>query len=109
MISVGQNIFFDPTHSELAVADAVLAVTVGASSSQREEEGLDLLAVRTVDPPSRMSATASEVGKDGEGGEGAWKATKGGMSRGILRRMVGMCVERGGVGEEVLGGLEGFT
>jgi len=109
VISVGQNIFFDPAQSELAVADAVLAVTVSASLSKGEEGGLDLLAVRTIDPPSRMSAAASEVGKVGEGGEGAWKAQKGGMSRAVLRRMVGMCVEKGGVGEEVLGGLEGFT
>ena len=31
------------------------------------------------------------------------------MRRDVLGRMVGMCTERGGVGAEVLGGLEGFT
>lgn len=87
----------------------MLAVTVGASLSKGGDRGLDLLAVRTIDPPSRMSAAASEVGKEDGGGEGAWKATKGGVSRAVLRTMVGMCVERGGVGDEVLGGLDGFT
>lgn len=89
----------------------MLAVTVGAASgsgSDRDEDrgGLDLLAVRTIDPPSRMSAAAGE----GDGGaEGGWRATKGGMGRAVLGRMVRMCVEREGLGEEVLGGLEAFT
>lgn len=87
----------------------MLAVTVGACSVKSEDSGLDLLAVRTIDPPSRMSAAASEVGKGNGGGEGAWRATKGGMSRAVLGKMVRMCVDRGGVGDEVLRGLEGFT
>lgn len=40
--------------------------------------------------------------------EGVWRARKGGVKRGVLGRMVRMCVEGGGVGEEVLGGLGGF-
>lgn len=31
------------------------------------------------------------------------------MSRAVVGRMVRMCVEGGGVGEEVLKGLEGFA
>jgi exosome complex component RRP42 len=113
VISVGDNIFFDPTHAELAVADAVLAVTVAASSSS---SSLNLLAVRTIDPPSRLSSPAAEAGMAGSGvaaggagEEGLWRPKKGGMNRRLLARMVGMCVEGGGVGEEVLQGLEGFT
>lgn len=46
---------------------------------------------------------------DVEGGEeGVWKARKGGVRREVLRRMVQMCVEGGGVGEEVLRGLGGL-
>lgn len=106
---MADNIFFDASRDELAVADAVLAFTVGASSSP--STGLNLLAVRTIDPPSRLSASAAEVGQAGAGidvegeKEGVWKPRKGGMKRGVLGRMVRMCVERGGVGEEVLGGL----
>ncbi|CAF9933094.1 MAG: hypothetical protein ALECFALPRED_005476 [Alectoria fallacina] len=119
VISVGENIFFDASRQELAVADAVLAVTVGASSSAPPSTGLNLLAVRTIDPPSRLSApppaAAAETGQAGGAGidvggekEGVWKPRKGGVKRGVLRRMVQMCVEGGGVGEEVLGGLGQF-
>ena len=31
------------------------------------------------------------------------------MRRDVLSQMIGMCTERGGVGAEVLSGLEGFT
>ena len=44
----------------------------------------------------------------GGGDEGVWKPQRGGMKRGTLARMVRMCVEGGGVGEEVLGGLGEF-
>lgn len=76
---------------------------------------LDLLAVRTIDPPSRLSASAAEMGQAGAGidadgeKEGVWKPRKGGVKRGVLRRMVQMCVQGGGVGEEVLGGLGEFS
>lgn len=109
VISVGQNIFFDPTHSELAVADAVLAVTVGTFSDPSEKGGLDLLALRTIDPPSRTSAIAGDVETADQAEEGVWSVRKGGLGRAVLTRIVGLCVEKGGVGEEVLNGLDGFT
>lgn len=117
VISVGANIFFDASREELAVADAVLAVTVGASPTTDNDHHhragtLSVLAVRTIDPPSRLSAPAAEMGmvtgNEGEK-EGGWKPRKGGVKRGVLRRMLESCVERGGVGEEVLGGLERFA
>ena len=110
VISVGTNIFFDPSHAELAVADAVVAVTVASSENGAEE--LRLLAVRTIDPPSRLSSSAAdaETGGAGVGGEeGVWRAKKGGVSRDVLGKMVRMGTAPGGVGVEVLGGLEGFT
>lgn len=74
-----------------------------------QDRKLNLLAVRAVDPPARLSTAASDVEKEGDGDQGAWKARKGGMSRTILREMVERCIEKGGMGEEVLRGLEGFT
>lgn len=68
VMSVGGNIVFDPTREELAVADAALAVSfgedpyaatsdgLGPTSGQKRKRNLRLLAVRTVDPPSRLTA-----------------------------------------------------
>ncbi|OAA68796.1 3 exoribonuclease family protein [Niveomyces insectorum RCEF 264] len=64
--TVADNILFDPTAEELAVANAVLAVSVGqaagpspsssSSSSSSSSPSLRLLAIRTIDPPSRLTA-----------------------------------------------------
>ncbi|KAI4144076.1 MAG: hypothetical protein LQ341_002732 [Variospora aurantia] len=115
VISVGDNIFFDPSREELAVADAVCAVTVGTlqrpqstgHQSNDGESSLRLLALRTIDPPARLAAAASAT--DGEDDQGLWKPARGGMKRTIVVKMVKTVLEPGGVGEEVLTGLEGFS
>ncbi|KAL8644208.1 MAG: hypothetical protein Q9226_007881 [Calogaya cf. arnoldii] len=113
VISVGDNIFFDPSREELAVADAVCAVTVGtidaAVSTGKRKEGtpkLRLLSLRTIDPPARLAAAASNT--EGEDDQGAWRPPRGGMKRAVVGKMVKMVLEVGGVGEEVMTGLEGF-
>ncbi|KAK1782842.1 ribosomal protein S5 domain 2-type protein [Copromyces sp. CBS 386.78] len=70
VMAVGNNIIFDPSKEELAVADVALAVSVGehtgfASSKSTEMDidteeikghhNLRLLSVRTIDPPSRLT------------------------------------------------------
>ncbi|KAK4122680.1 hypothetical protein N657DRAFT_620674 [Parathielavia appendiculata] len=64
VMAVGNNIIFDPSKEELAVADVALAVSVTGSSPSHyaatgtgEEAGrnLRLLSIRTVDPPSRLT------------------------------------------------------
>ncbi|RMY46036.1 hypothetical protein D0863_15924 [Hortaea werneckii] len=65
------TILFDPSREELAVADAVVAISLGvsppsppppqASSAQQASSSeptpkLSLLALRTIDPPSRLTA-----------------------------------------------------
>lgn len=78
VISVGENIFFDPSSEELAVADAVLAISIGQvffsdlspisakdrgslgggeGEGEGEREELRLLTIRTIDPPSRQFAS----------------------------------------------------
>ena len=111
VISVGDNIFFDPSREELAVADAVCAVTVGSLSNYSsrgdiEDPGLRLLSLRTIDPPARLAAAASAT--EGEDDPGLWKPVRGGMKRAAIGKMVKMVLEPGGVGEEVMKGLEGF-
>ncbi|KAL9103391.1 MAG: hypothetical protein Q9163_001567 [Psora crenata] len=112
VVSVGDNIFFDPSREELAVADAVVAVTITSSS----QSGAIVLAVRTVDAPSRLSPSPAAalgkelelVGEDKED-EGEWKPRRGGVKRTMLAEIVRMCAKPGGIGEEVLGGLQRFT
>ncbi|KAK3344062.1 ribosomal protein S5 domain 2-type protein [Lasiosphaeria hispida] len=76
VMAVGRNIIFDPSKEELAVADVVLAVSVGEaatnsastkgkgkaiggmdidSAAAQPGRSLRLLSVRTVDPPSRVT------------------------------------------------------
>lgn len=105
VIAVGENVFFDPSREELAVADAVVAVSFCARVLDNKDAiegaaGVHLLAVRTVEPPGRQA-----VGM-GEAEDGMWKRRRGGVSRGVLVRMVQMVVQRGGIGEEVLSGLK---
>jgi len=77
-MAVGNNILFDPSKEELAVADVALAVSVTATDVDPDEsdvqkgtatatagpEGADaakrgrklrLLSIRTIDPPSRLT------------------------------------------------------
>ncbi|MCJ1438366.1 hypothetical protein MMC27_007754 [Xylographa pallens] len=132
VIAVGSNIIFDPTREELAVADAVLAISLTSLSPTSETpvitdkhiNRLRLLAIRTIDPPSRLTtagvpdavntATGGTAvnaqmtpGVDaGSGKAGVWHPPQGGMKRGLIGKIVQMCLERGGVGEEILAGLD---
>ena len=109
--AVGSHLFFDPSREELAVADAVLAVTVAQEASGR----IRTLAARTLDPPSAstMSSSSALAGEPGfgtmDGGEGVWKPKRGGVKRRVLISAIERCSEKGGVGEEVLLALEGFV
>lgn len=87
----------------------MLAVSLGFASTNlvghgKGSRGVKILAIRTIDPPARLSAPG--VGEEGE--EGVWRAKRGGMSRGSVAEIMKMVVERGGVGEEVMSGLEGW-
>lgn len=65
-MAVGENVIFDPSKEELAVADCALAVSVGEGAEETETtmevevdvkaRTLRLLSVRTIDPPSRLTA-----------------------------------------------------
>ncbi|KAI1494465.1 ribosomal protein S5 domain 2-type protein [Biscogniauxia mediterranea] len=162
VMAVGDSIIFDPSKEELAVADSVLAVSVGEEAAtpadyqqqqqkqplaaaamdvdekQEEEEAevqgrtkarnLRLLSVRTIDPPSRLTApgvpnavnaaawgqTAAVPAKDPgamsaetEDVEGVWKAPRGGAKMAVLGAMVQKVLEKGGLADEVLEALDG--
>lgn len=138
VISVGQNIIFDPSTEEIAVAESVVAISVSASSSPKSVAGkitvgngeqrcnYRLLAIRMIDPPARRTppgipdsmntatggtAPANNqdvfVEREGQHENNVWTPPRGGVKRGILRRMMEMVLREGGVAEEVFAGLEG--
>lgn len=92
----------------------MVAITIGGGDSGTEKgDALSVLAVRSIDPPSRLSSSSAvmdaEIAETEGDEEGVWRPRRGGVGRKVLARMVGMCVAEQGVGEEVLRGLEEFT
>jgi exosome complex component RRP42 len=130
VMAVQDNIIFDPSKEELAVAEVVLAVSVGerptgTSSTDAEAMEIDpkpvrdlrLLSVRTIDPPSRLTppgvpnflntATGGSMQQsENVETEGVWQPPRGGAKRKIIAAMIQRVLEKGGIGEEVLDGLD---
>jgi exosome complex component RRP42 len=123
-MAVGQNIIFDPSKEELAVAEAVLAVSCVALRS-KTAEAVRLLSMRTIDPPSRLtppgipnslnsatggtapvSSTDAMAQREAMSLLGVWTPPRGGIKRNLVGRVLKMVVEKGGVAEEVLEALE---
>ncbi|KAL9048721.1 MAG: hypothetical protein Q9162_007582 [Coniocarpon cinnabarinum] len=127
VMTVADNIIFDPNKDELAVADNVLAISV-----VRADDGMKVSAIRTVDPPSRMTplgipqtASTSQTQAVAEGEQqkmvdiqganrdlevekekgAVWSPPRGGLKRQMLMRILKMVTEKGGVGEEVMDGV----
>ncbi|OLN95342.1 Exosome complex component RRP42 [Colletotrichum chlorophyti] len=131
VIAVGGNIIFDPAREELAVAESALAVSVAEERMAGGGPGreLKLLAVRTVDPPSRLTApgvpnsanpatglagTPSKQQQpppppaaDEQPAEGVWRPPIGGTKLGVLEGMISKVLEKGGIADEVLEGIAG--
>jgi exosome complex component RRP42 len=133
VMAVGDNIIFDPSKEELAVAEVVLAVSVG-ERSQGVAAGMDmdtdvkrdirLLAVRSIDPPSRLTSpgvpntlntatggtalTTEQAASQRETmvEEGVWQPPRGGVKRKLIATMIQRVLESGGVAEDVLDGLD---
>ncbi|KUJ18120.1 uncharacterized protein LY89DRAFT_583400 [Mollisia scopiformis] len=133
VMAVKNNIIFDPSKEELAVAEVVLAVSVGERASgevdmevdSKKTRDLRLLAVRTIDPPSRLTppgipnalntatggtaptieqaASQREITQE----EGVWQPPRGGAKRKLIAALIQKVLEHGGVAEEVLDGLDG--
>lgn len=131
VMAVQNNIIFDPSSSELAVAEVVLAVSVGERQAAEGEMDVDsgrklrLLSVRTIDPPSRLThpgvpnalntATGGAAAESPElavsqresvAEEGVWQPPRGGAKRKLIATLIAKVLEKGGVADEVLDGLD---
>ncbi|UKZ62515.1 uncharacterized protein TrAtP1_003759 [Trichoderma atroviride] len=136
VVAVGDSILFDPSKEELAVADSALAVSLCEVRTQKADEGMEvdsgrelrLVSMRTVDPPSRLTPPGvPSTGNLAASGtfdptsqkqqqqqkmeeypqEGVWKAPLGGTRFAVLDSIIQAVLEKGGVADEVLDGLEG--
>jgi exosome complex component RRP42 len=122
VMSVGDTILFDPSTDELAVADSVIALSVVSTASG----ALGLVALRTIDPPSRLTAagvpdvlntttgstsaqalSSAEVIaiRENDQGKSVWRPPRGGMRRTLLNKTIKAVLEQGGVGQEIMDGL----
>lgn len=122
-MAVGPNIIFDPCKEELSVADAILAIA--CTSVKGSFSGARLVSIRTIDPPSHLTAPAVPNSMNSATGgtvpassaealtqremlanTGVWTPPRGGMKRGLIAQVTKMVVEKGGIGEEVLTALQ---
>jgi exosome complex component RRP42 len=135
VMAVKDNIIFDPSKEELAVAEVVLAVSISENTETAiEPEAMDtdsvksrelkLLAVRTIDPPSRLTHPGPNTLNTATGGSAAstteqastqretmeeevvWQPPRGGAKRKLIAAMIQKVLEPKGVAEEVLDGLD---
>lgn len=128
VVSIGDNVIFDPSKEELAVAESALAVSVaemqGTDTKTEEGRQLRLVSLRMVDPPSRLTppgvpnGTSSGTGAAPAGKEvkmqsgseeGVWKAPLGGTKFAVMDGIIQAVLEKGGVADEVLDGLDGVS
>ncbi|EEU42441.1 uncharacterized protein NECHADRAFT_40151 [Fusarium vanettenii 77-13-4] len=125
VVAVGDNTIFDPAKEELAVAETALAVSVaevrrvkteGDMEVDSTDRQLRLLSIRTVDPPSRLTppgvphttnTNGTKKAGDAQTTEGVWKAPLGGTKFGVMDGIIQAVLEKGGVADDVLDGLEG--
>lgn len=126
VMSVGENVIFDPSREELSVAESVLAISASPSASisnSNNNNTLNMVALRTIDPPSRLtgpgvpnsitaggtSLSSAEILalRENDQGQSVWRPPRGGIPRALVSKMIKMVVEKGGVGEEVLAALAG--
>ncbi|KIW26034.1 uncharacterized protein PV07_09163 [Cladophialophora immunda] len=107
VVVIGDNIIFDPSREELAVADGIIAVSVGDTAKEAE---FQLLATRMIDTPARDTMKGVPLSGEAEEGvdvPGVWRPRIGGVKRTLLKKVVNT-VLTGGVAQDVMSGLDGF-
>ena len=130
VMAAGSNVVYDPSKEELAVAEAVLAVSIGeetlpVATGHSGPRQLRLLSIRTIDPPSRLTppgvpnflntATGGTAAVSSQQGisqretlddQSIWTPPRGGIKRELIGRVIKEVTAVGGIAQEVLDGLE---
>jgi exosome complex component RRP42 len=120
VITIDTNVIFDPSKEELAVAEAVVAISVRLPTDSTSPK---VLTMRTIDPPSRLTppgipnsintatggATVTHeeaiAAREGANERGVWAPPRGGLKRGLIGSIIKAILGPGGVAQEVMDGL----
>lgn len=108
VIVVGENIIFDPSGTELAVADGVLAMSIAKQISENNNE-VRIVAIRMLQTSARNTSKGvprNEGGNEWDEVPGVWKSKVGGIKRSVLSKATTAILAD--VGKEVVGSLEAF-
>ena len=105
VMTVKDNILFDPTQEELAVADGLVAVSVAEGGARMTNPGI---------PNSMNPATGGALPNNKEEAQAmresadpdkVWRLPRGGIKRAMIAPMIKAIVEKDGVGWEILDAL----
>ena len=121
------NLLFDPSSEELAVAQAVVAVSISLqnpgeeATKQHQQQNLNIISIRTIDPPSRLTPqgipnsvnvatgaapiTADQMiaARESMTDPGVWGPPRGGLKRSLVAKITKAVL--GEVAMEVMAGL----
>ncbi|RMZ77409.1 hypothetical protein DV738_g4362, partial [Chaetothyriales sp. CBS 135597] len=109
VVTVNENIVFDPSHEEIKVADNMLAISIEPEPTA-DKPSYKMLSLRMIDTPARD--TMQGVPRDGDTHQGrhvpgVWRPRVGGINRGLVNEVV-KAVLTAGVADDVINGLDGF-
>ncbi|KAK5081244.1 Exosome complex component rrp42 [Lithohypha guttulata] len=105
----GDNVLFDPSGTELSVADGVFAVSITRLQAESSDE-VRVLAVRMLETSARdtfRGVARNDGVNEWDIVPGVWRPKVGGVKRGTYMRVVKDVL--GSVGKEVIGSLEAFV
>lgn len=119
-VTVGSNVFFDPTREEIMVADSLYAISVAVDENSGAHT---LVSMQSLDAPSRTSplgipASMSASGdgtrakhddiiaaREANDDETVWTPPRGGLKPQLLSTILKKTLGPGGVAEEILASL----
>jgi exosome complex component RRP42 len=125
VMAVGNNILFDPSKEELAVAESLMAVSIGfPNTSDGKNDRGRILSMRSIDPPSRLTppgipnsvnttTTAQQfsvqdiiAARESSSDQGVWNPPRGGLPRCLVKRIMTSILGPGGMIGDIIAGLD---
>jgi exosome complex component RRP42 len=125
VIAVGNNILFDPSKEEIAVAESVMAISIGFPKTSKDKNDMGrILSMRSIDPPSRLTSpgipnsvntttTAQQfsvqdiiAARESSSDQGVWNPPRGGLPRVLVKRIMASILGPDGIIRDIIAGLD---